>query len=296
MNARAALMVSLMASLLAGGVPARAQQVPEARVGSRVRVETVTGRYTGTLLFSSPDSVVVQPRVPRRPFSIPAEHILYAEASRGRYQPPFLTRTLQGAGLGLALAAVLHFAAGRDSTPPPRTIAIGVTAGISLGAFAGLAERQPELWHPVRLPARRPLPPVAARTVESCVVSGGRLMSVRLEVQPATGDTTFQGQPFRVAFPLTAEYAQEAEWYRTNEPIPESVWPQDSARGDYVKYGPPRVLRPDTLVRIGTHHGVGVFAALDDVPAKYGIIYVPIRPGCWFHFYQFSGVGEVRGG
>lgn len=143
-----------------------------------------------------------------------------------------------------------------------------------------------------------PPPPVRdpeVRSVETCVLSTGRVTKVRVEIS-ATGDTTFQGQPFRTAFPLTPEYATGADWYERNEPIPETVWPVDSARGDYVKYGSPRVLPADTLAPLSVHHGVPIFSALGDPPAKYGMLYVPVRPGCWFHDYQYAGVAEVREG
>jgi hypothetical protein len=141
-----------------------------------------------------------------------------------------------------------------------------------------------------------PAPTPAARMVETCVVSGGRLAKVQVEIDGATGDTTFQGRSFHAVFPLTPEYASGADWYETNEPIPEDVWPQENARGMYVKYGRPRQMPADTLILISSHHGVGVYAALEDAQGKYGILFVPFRPGCWFQNYQFVGVGELREG
>ena len=138
--------------------------------------------------------------------------------------------------------------------------------------------------------------PGEARTARTCVIAGGRLREVQVEVHAATGDTTYRGRPFRSAFPLTADYAQEAAWYVENEPMPESVWPVEDARGDYVKYGPPRTEEADSLTRISSWRGVGVYAGQWQGRLDYGVLYVPVRPGCWFHRYQFVGVGEVRGG
>lgn len=141
-----------------------------------------------------------------------------------------------------------------------------------------------------------PAPEPAVRTVSTCVVADGRLQEVRVEVDGATGDTTYQGRPFHAAFPLTPEYASGAAWYEQNIPIPAEVRPQENARGEYVKYGRPRLVRPDTLMRVSSHYGVGVYMTHEDAWINDGIIWVPVRPGCWFHHYQFSGVGELREG
>lgn len=133
------------------------------------------------------------------------------------------------------------------------------------------------------------------RTVTTCVISAGQLQKVQVEVS-ATGDTTFQGRPFAAAFALTSEYAAGAEWYERNVPLPEEVRPQENARGDYVKYGRAQVLPADTLMRVSTHHGVGVYMTHEDAWMNDGLAWVPVRPGCWFHHYQFSGVGELREG
>jgi hypothetical protein len=147
-------------------------------------------------------------------------------------------------------------------------------------------------------PTAPPPPPRApeARTVTTCVMSAGRLQKVEVQISQATGDTTFQGRPFASAFPLTGDYAAGAAWYERNVPLPEEVRPQENARGDYVKYGRPQVLSADTLMHVSTHEGVGVYMTHEDAWINDGIVWVPVRPGCWFHHYQFSGVGEWRGG
>ena len=146
-------------------------------------------------------------------------------------------------------------------------------------------------------PATPPLAPgPEARTITTCVVADGRLAKVQVQIDGVTGDTTYQGQPFASAFPLTPEYAAGAEWYERHVPIPQEVRPQENARGDYVKYGRAQVLPADTLVRVSTHHGVGVYMTHEDAWTNEGLIWVPIRPGCWFHHYQFSGVGHMREG
>ncbi|HEX2210390.1 MAG TPA: hypothetical protein VHG93_22115 [Longimicrobium sp.] len=139
-------------------------------------------------------------------------------------------------------------------------------------------------------------PPPAPRTVSTCVVSAGRLAAVQVDVEVATGDTTFQGRPFRDAFPVTAQYAQDAEWQVHNEPLPEEVLPQDGARGDYIKFGRPVTAAADALLWVADHHGVGVYAQNENGRLHDDVLYVPVRPGCWFQRYMFMGVGEVREG
>lgn len=164
----------------------------------------------------------------------------------------------------------------------------GVLSPLAALFLAGCAAPRPADPPPV---PREP----EVRTVSTCVVTGGRLAKVEVQIS-TTGDTTYQGRPFRAAFPLTPEYAAGAAWYEQNIPIPEEVRPQENARGDYVKYGRPQVLRPDTLMRVSSHHGVGVYMTHEDAWINDGIVWVPVRPGCWFHHYQFSGVGEMREG
>jgi hypothetical protein len=139
------------------------------------------------------------------------------------------------------------------------------------------------------------VPEAAVRTVSTCVIADGRLTKVDVQIV-AAGDTTYRGQPFASAFPLTPDYAAGAEWYERHVPIPNEVRPRENARGDYVKYGRAQVVPPDTLVRVSTHHGVGVYMTHEDARTNDGIIWVPVRPGCWFRHYQFSGVGHMREG
>lgn len=160
------------------------------------------------------------------------------------------------------------------------------TTGLLLAACAA----------PPRPAAPPPLPAASVRIVPSCVVLAEGLVAITVEVDAATGDTTFQGQPLSTAFPLTSRYAAEADWYVRNEPIPEVVWPHVNARGQYVKYGWPQIVSPASFSLLGYHHGIGVYAVLGDAQEDFGILYVPVRPGCWFQTYQFEGVGEVREG
>lgn len=123
--------------------------------------------------------------------------------------------------------------------------------------------------------------------VRLCIVDDGELKEVLESYSAATGDTLVNGRRFSVADAGT--YAGGLPWFESNESLAASA-PRDS----YVKYGVPRIFAPGQLRRAGERHGVPVFVETEarDVPPS--VIYVPVRPGCWFHPYQLVGVGEVR--
>lgn len=133
---------------------------------------------------------------------------------------------------------------------------------------------------PAEPPAPAPLPVAQARvdTSEMCIVHRGKLMDVRVELQ-ANGDTTVGGRPFREVYGDTGQYARTHEWYVNNETIdydPENIC--------FMKYGLPRILARDSLVRLGEWRGVPVFGEVgDDGPM---VVYVPVGPACEFHPYQ----------
>ncbi|HEX2203276.1 MAG TPA: hypothetical protein VHG91_08260, partial [Longimicrobium sp.] len=119
----------------------------------------------------------------------------------------------------------------------------------------------------------------------------GDLAVVGAEVDRATGDTLVAGRRFAEAVPATAEYARAARWYVDNEPLA-----FNTRRPYYVKYGLPRYMAVNEIVRIGVHQGVPLFGEVGDDPVRPSVIYVPTDPGCLFQPYQFSGPGEgVRG-
>ena len=64
-----------------------------------------------------------------------------------------------------------------------------------------------------------------------CVVKNGTMTRVDIEIDPHTGDTTVAGRPFHAAYPITAEYAARAPWYKRGQPV---VF----ANHRLVKYGP----------------------------------------------------------
>ncbi|HYR08308.1 MAG TPA: hypothetical protein VEQ60_11085 [Longimicrobium sp.] len=137
-------------------------------------------------------------------------------------------------------------------------------------------------------PAPVPAAPVAepqrtaARvdTFKVCILHRGKLIDARVELQP-TGDTTVGGRPFSEVYGDTGQYALTREWYVNNETIdydPESIC--------FMKYGLPRLMERDSLVRLGEWRGVPVFRESSDDPRSPMVVYVPVRAGCEFHPYQ----------
>jgi hypothetical protein len=111
------------------------------------------------------------------------------------------------------------------------------------------------------------------------------LRNVRATYDPGTRDTLYNGRPFRED---STGSVGTRPWYVNNEPI---VW--EGRR--YTKYGPPRVLLSDSLRRAGEHQGV-VFFVEANTTGTPGVIYVPTRPGCEFHLYQWDLTsGGIRG-
>ncbi|HEU0016543.1 MAG TPA: hypothetical protein VFQ45_22875 [Longimicrobium sp.] len=138
-------------------------------------------------------------------------------------------------------------------------------------------------------PAPSPVPPLpppgtqpVEREIEVCVLENGELRGVMVRYNPLTGDTTPSGRP------VPPGYAQDAAWYITGDPIP-----VHGVR--YAKYGLPRVVRREELVRYGEYRGIALFADAG-ATGRPEILYVPVRPGCEFQPYVGAPfIGAVRG-
>ena len=125
--------------------------------------------------------------------------------------------------------------------------------------------------------------------IQVCVVGlRGNLTNISASYNTATGDTTIAGERFSTAYPGTTGYAAGSTWYLNNDAI--------TVNGRrYVKYGLPRVLSVNEVVRVGDHQGVAVFGEVGTTTAA-EIIYIPVRPGCEFQPYQFEvKVVGIRG-
>ena len=166
---------------------------------------------------------------------------------------------------------------------------------LAAAALAAACARAPAPAPPPPIgPAVTVEPPQAPDSVFVCVIRNGDLAVVGAELDPATGDTLVGGRRFAEALPVTDEYAPTRRWYVDNEPLPF----HEGRRPWYVKYGLPRFLAINEIVRVGEHDGIPVFGEIaDPYWDSRGLLYVPTSPGCFFQPYQFSGPGEgVRGG
>ena len=126
---------------------------------------------------------------------------------------------------------------------------------------------------PAEVPAVQTADTAAADTIRVCVLQQGKLLNVRAELL-SSGDTVVGGRPFSVVYSDTGQYAATREWYVNNEPI--DYDPQDVC---YVKYGLPRYVARETLVRLGEWRGVPVFRERTEESPP-GVIHVPVYPGC----------------
>jgi hypothetical protein len=125
-----------------------------------------------------------------------------------------------------------------------------------------------------------PAAQVAADTIDVCVLHQGKLLNVRAQLLPSR-DTMVAGRPFSVVYADTGQYAATREWYVNNEPI--DYDPQNVC---YIKYGMPRYVAPESLVRLGEWRGVPVFRERTEESLP-GVIYVPVYPGCQLQPYQY---------
>lgn len=109
-----------------------------------------------------------------------------------------------------------------------------------------------------------------------CVIEDGALTNVVAQYDPMKNDTTVAGRPFADVYPSSAPtYAAAQRWMRENEEI-------TFGGRSYVKYGLPRVLGVDEVVRVGEYRGTSVFAE----ESSSEVVYVPVRTGCEFQPYQ----------
>lgn len=133
---------------------------------------------------------------------------------------------------------------------------------------------------PVAEPKPEPRGPTVTRTIETCVLEAGELKVVQADLL-SSGDTVVGGRPFSRVYADTGQYAATRSWYRENEPID-----YDPRNVCYAKYGLPRSLQADRLVRMGAWRGVPVFedVGTGGLPE---VVYVPVAPGCSFHPYQY---------
>jgi hypothetical protein len=124
--------------------------------------------------------------------------------------------------------------------------------------------------------------------VNYCVLQNGALSNVTVQVNTATNDTSYNGQPVSQAIGMTG-YAGNETWFINSEPV-------TFMDRRYVKYGLPRILGTTDVNSVGTVNGVATFAEPTANAQHPEVIYVPVRPGCEFQPYQIEvKASGVRG-
>lgn len=158
---------------------------------------------------------------------------------------------------------------------------------LALCALLGCTSAPPAPPHAVEPPPATPVTEphravVRVDTAETCILHRGKLIDVRVELQPA-GDTTVGGRPFSRVYADTGQYAATREWYVNNETID-----YDPRNVCYMKFGRTRYVPADNLVRLGEWRGVPVFRERSEDPGLPGVVWVPVHPGCSFQPYQYE--------
>ncbi|HEX8696536.1 MAG TPA: hypothetical protein VF746_29220 [Longimicrobium sp.] len=127
-----------------------------------------------------------------------------------------------------------------------------------------------------------PASPAAAqqREVRVCVVRDGELATETRMYDPAIPDTAVSGPHPPASRPPMPGYAIREAFYVDREPIT-----FDGRR--YLHHGLPRVLEIGRVVRVGTYHGLGVYADAGTT-GRPSVVYLPVRPGCEFQPYALE--------
>jgi len=236
----------------------------------------------------------------------PGDLTMFVEAVDGDASPAELAEILGSGGARAAAARLAREIPGLLTQPRPGQAAVAIRefntlvlesseeflrnppleflAVHAIVTRASTAIPVPEEWAcapPVRLVLERP--------IEVCVLLDDDLQIVTAMYRPETGDTVMGDLGFREVYPTTAPgYAANEEWFVREDSmaVEGRLW---------VKFGVTRVVQPETLVRIGSHRGVPLFAEAGTEPPL-AVLYVPVRQGCEVQPYNPREAIRPRGG
>jgi hypothetical protein len=121
------------------------------------------------------------------------------------------------------------------------------------------------------------------RKVQQCVIENGVLKTIETEYDPSTGNYYLMVSGTKKlldeVYPSEKkDYAASAIWYINNEAIVVSGQ-------KYVKYGLPRILGVQEVVKTSTFDNIGVYVEAGTKSIA-DVIYIPVRKGCEFQPYQ----------
>lgn len=119
--------------------------------------------------------------------------------------------------------------------------------------------------------------------ISECIVSNGQLKQIEIDYNPANGERSLMvngvRKEFYSVYPKNGpDYAEGQTWFINSETVVLKT-------RNYVKYGLPRVLGVNEIVKTDVYKGVGVYTEAGLAgPAE--VIYIPVRQGCEFQPYQ----------
>jgi hypothetical protein len=121
------------------------------------------------------------------------------------------------------------------------------------------------------------------RKMRECVVINGQLKEIEIDYNPGTGERSLLVNGVRKEFysqyPKSGpDYAEGQTWFINSENIVLKT-------RKYQKYGLPRVLGVNEIVKTDVYKGVGVYTEAG-LTGPADVIYIPVRQGCEFQPYQ----------
>jgi hypothetical protein len=139
----------------------QAQPSRELQPGVLLRVETPEGRFSGNLVGTPADSLILRASATRLVFRIPVRDVLHAEQGFGRapLQQLVLKRGLQGGAIGFVVGALVGVYLQEDLNLKDVLLVsalAGAEAGAITGGLSALTERRQERWRTIQLPAATP--------------------------------------------------------------------------------------------------------------------------------------------
>ncbi|HEY0038089.1 MAG TPA: hypothetical protein VGB66_15430, partial [Longimicrobium sp.] len=179
---------------------------------------------------------------------------------------------------------------GRAHARAGATMAVLLTAWLAM-ACAGAVPPGPDgIAAPpapvVQAPTAEASAPALATTVtefQPCVLQDADPPSANGVNATPPADTMHRRMRVAEAFPASGQYAADAPWFIHGEAI-------TVGGSRYVKSGRSNVFGASSLKRFGQfeQHGVAIYidAGMSGTRHMPPVVYVPVRPGCEFQFYD----------
>jgi hypothetical protein len=127
--------------------------------------------------------------------------------------------------------------------------------------------------------------------LQLCVVLDQEMRIVDAIFLPSSGDTVVvvegRREPLAERYPYQPwVYAAETSWYGNDEPVVH-------LGNEYLRYGLPRLVKPEEVTRVGEYRGVSLYASPADPTPE--TIYVPLAAGCEAQPYRMVQSLRPRG-